>query len=53
MAVVPPQFKETNLINGRRVLARLGLMFADTLTAIGIYITVVVLTAAAITDLWM
>jgi len=28
-------------------------MMADTLTAAGIYLTVVVLTAAAITDLWM
>jgi hypothetical protein len=36
----------------RRLLAGLGLMIADTLTAIGIYLTVVVLTAAAVTDLW-
>jgi len=28
-------------------------MIADTLTAAGIYLTVVVLTAAAITHLWM
>jgi len=28
-------------------------MIADTLTAIGIYITVAVLTAAAVTDLWL
>jgi len=28
-------------------------MIADTLTATGIYLTVVVLTAAALTDLWM
>jgi len=27
-------------------------MIADTLTAIGIYTTVVVLTAAALTDIW-
>jgi len=27
-------------------------MIADTLTAIGIYTTVVLLTAAALTDLW-
>jgi hypothetical protein len=33
-------------------LARLG-MIADTLTAIGIYLTVAVLTAAAVTDLWL
>jgi hypothetical protein len=36
----------------RRLLARLG-MIADTLTAIGIYITVAVLSAAAVTDLWL
>jgi len=28
-------------------------MIADTLTAIGIYLTVVVLSAAAITNLWL
>jgi len=28
-------------------------MIADTLTAIGLYLTVVVLTAAAVTDLWL
>jgi len=28
-------------------------MIADTLTAIAIYLTVVVLTAAAVTDLWL
>jgi len=28
-------------------------MIADTLTAIGIYLTVVLLTAAAVTDLWL
>jgi hypothetical protein len=31
----------------------LARMIADTLTAIGIYITVAVLTAAAVTDLWL
>jgi hypothetical protein len=36
----------------RRLLARLA-MIADTLTAIGIYLTVVVLSAAAITNLWL
>jgi hypothetical protein len=31
----------------------LGLMVADTMTAVGIYLTVVLLTAATIIDFWL